>query len=122
MPKICCTCHKRKKLSQFHKCKKNKSGRQGNCIECDRIHFISWTYGVTKKEAKKLFKETKNGHCIICGVSAKECLKKQRKSLCIDHDHITGKIRGIICSNCNKALGHVQDDPEILFKMIDYLS
>lgn len=116
MPKTCCTCHKRKKFSQFHKSKKNKGGRQGNCIECNRINFIAWTYRVSTKEANKLFKETKHGYCSICGKSAENTL------LCIDHDHNSGKIRGIICHNCNKALGYVQDDLEILFKMIDYLS
>lgn len=40
----------------------------------------------------------------------------------IDHDHQTGKIRGILCRHCNLALGHVKDDPKILQALIDYLN
>ena len=39
----------------------------------------------------------------------------------IDHDHITGKTRGLLCLNCNIALGHVQDNPSRLRLMVAYL-
>lgn len=38
-----------------------------------------------------------------------------------DHDHVTGRLRGILCHPCNKALGHVQDRPEVLRAAADYL-
>jgi hypothetical protein len=40
----------------------------------------------------------------------------------IDHDHLTGKVRGLLCHHCNAALGHVKDDPAILAALIKYLA
>ena len=51
--------------------------------------------------------------CDICGL--------QRERLCLGHDHATNKKRGILCANCNKGLGILKDDPEILAKAIEYL-
>jgi hypothetical protein len=39
----------------------------------------------------------------------------------VDHDHITGEVRGILCRGCNHAIGNAQDDPEILQRLIEYL-
>lgn len=43
--------------------------------------------------------------CVICG---------SEENLVVDHDHTTGQIRGILCSHCNRGLGHFRDDPELL--------
>lgn len=40
----------------------------------------------------------------------------------VDHDHATGKVRGLLCHNCNVALGHVNEDPVLIRKMIAYLA
>ena len=56
----------------------------------------------------------KNENCQICNV---ELTKK-----CIDHCHSTNKIRGVLCNNCNTALGLVGDNISTLEKMIEYLS
>lgn len=50
--------------------------------------------------------------CEVCGSSEK---------LCVDHDHATGEVRGMLCDLCNKALGHARDDIEILEGLITYL-
>lgn len=39
----------------------------------------------------------------------------------VDHDHITGKVRELLCHRCNKALGMVQDDPKVLLGLLQYL-
>jgi len=54
-----------------------------------------------------------NTHCQICQVP----LTKK----CIDHCHTTGKIRGVLCNNCNCALGLVKDNTDTLKTMINYL-
>lgn len=42
--------------------------------------------------------------------------------LAVDHDHVTGEVRGLLCANCNKALGYLKDDPERCFKLAAYVS
>lgn len=50
--------------------------------------------------------------CEVCGSIS---------NLCIDHDHTTGKFRGVLCQSCNLALGHLHDNPEIIHKLLNYL-
>jgi len=64
-----------------------------------------------------------NGLCLICGNAETSRNPKtgEPRSLAVDHDHETGKIRGLLCTFCNTALGKFHDDVEILKKAIDYL-
>ncbi len=55
-----------------------------------------------------------NGACAICK-------KKPNGPLCIDHCHLTGKVRGLLCHKCNSALGFYEDDPELAQAGADYL-
>jgi len=55
--------------------------------------------------------------CAICSRHQNET----DKSLSIDHDHNTGKIRGLLCHNCNLAVGHLKDDPVLAIKASEYL-
>jgi hypothetical protein len=59
-----------------------------------------------------------NGKCAICKGNE---TRKFWKNLCIDHDHKTGKVRGLLCHHCNTMLGNVKDNPEILQSAIEYL-
>lgn len=54
------------------------------------------------------------GCCQICG-------NNDESAFAIDHCHLTGKVRDLLCRNCNLALGYVNDNPEILIKMVEYL-
>jgi hypothetical protein len=47
--------------------------------------------------------------------------KKNKKSPCIDHDHKSGKIRGILCDKCNRMLGFANDSYNILIQAAEYL-
>lgn len=58
-----------------------------------------------------------NCRCAICGIPEKEC----DKALRIDHDHRTGKFRGLLCGPCNMALGNAKDSPNILREAADYI-
>jgi hypothetical protein len=58
-----------------------------------------------------------DGRCAICGMSSKE----NGKGLAVDHNHITGKIRKLLCNNCNVAVGFVGDDPVLATKIAEYL-
>jgi len=56
-----------------------------------------------------------DGLCAICRL---EC----SKSLAVDHDHKTGKIRGLLCKKCNMALGLLKDDIQLMSRAIEYLT
>ncbi len=71
-------------------------------------------YNITMEDYDALFKK-QNGLCAICG-------KKQgQMKLNIDHNHTTGEIRGLLCSNCNRFLGLAQDSEAILTNALRYL-
>jgi len=53
--------------------------------------------------------------CQVCG------LRGDKKRICVDHCHSTGKVRGFLCNNCNTALGMVKDDIAILERLAGYL-
>lgn len=56
------------------------------------------------------------GVCAICGNA------DERRMLSVDHDHATGAVRGLLCSNCNRAIGWLHDDPDLLRAAIEYLT
>ena len=58
--------------------------------------------------------EVQNGLCAICQ-------KEQKPRLAVDHDHVTGKVRGLLCNNCNWMLGSGKDNSTILKKGAEYL-
>lgn len=63
--------------------------------------------------------------CKICKKSETAVYKYKgqikTKDLAVDHCHVTNKVRGLLCSNCNRALGHFKDSEENLFAAIEYL-
>lgn len=75
-------------------------------------------YGLTGPEYEQLLKD-QNNSCWICLASHNPDQKRGR--LYVDHDHKTGKVRGLLCGGCNSALGHFKDNVEILEKAIQYL-
>lgn len=73
-------------------------------------------YGLTPEDYEGLLVQ-QGFCCAICGVHASEL----EKALCVDHDHDTHKVRGLLCSECNQAIGKLQDDPELCFQAGKYL-
>ena len=59
----------------------------------------------------------REGKCEICS----RVPTGRWKNLCVDHNHATGKIRGLLCHACNKALGLLQDNPDIVQEAKNYL-
>lgn len=76
-------------------------------------------YHMTVNDYDELF-IAQNGRCACCG---KEPPLRGGKvtRLCVDHDRTTGRVRGLLCWRCNMALGNVDDNPETLQKLHDYL-
>ena len=76
-------------------------------------------YNMTVDEYKTLLKKQKY-ECAICKIH--EVDEKYYKRLSVDHDHISKKIRGLLCGNCNTGLGKFKDDVELLKKAIVYIN
>jgi len=78
------------------------------------------SYGLTYEEVKKLRAE-QDHRCAICGEEGFLMNSRVKSSLNVDHDHKTGKVRSMLCHNCNRGLGLFQDDPQRLRKAAAYL-
>lgn len=78
-----------------------------------RDELLQRRYGITEEQYDLLFLK-QDGCCAIC---------KQRfdKRLDVDHCHTTSHVRGLLCNNCNRGLGHFKDNPLFLFNAITYL-
>lgn len=74
-------------------------------------------YGISFIEHAAIFIK-QGGCCAICGTKEKDAT---RKILFVDHDHKTGKVRGLLCHHCNSGLGYFMDSFENLSKAKDYL-
>ena len=75
-------------------------------------------YGLTVEEFDALL-ESQDNMCAICGLKSDD--HGNGKRLCVDHCHETSEVRGILCSNCNTAIGLLGDDPERIAKALEYL-
>lgn len=78
-----------------------------------RASWLKVKYNVTQEQYDALLSK-QNGSCAICN-------KTTDYFLCVDHRHDTGKVRGLLCRSCNKAIGQLGDTPEALFKAYLYL-
>jgi len=73
--------------------------------------ILKTVYGITLKQYN-ILKSKQNNKCAICD---------EVKKLHIDHDHLTGKIRGLLCGRCNRGIGHFKDNIIVLVNAIRYL-
>jgi len=80
-----------------------------------RNKILFKTYGITQEQYNQMFVD-QNGLCAICGGS-----QNKGKYLEVDHNHITGKNRGLLCHLCNVGLGSFKDNEDNLIKAIKYL-
>lgn len=77
-------------------------------------------YGVTPEQFDQMLAD-QNGVCAICGEPETRMRLDVLLPLSVDHDHVTGRVRGLLCHPCNQAIGFFKDDPERLVKAIEYL-
>jgi hypothetical protein len=82
-------------------------------------YFLRWKYGMELEDYEKIL-SMQNGCCAICGYKPDTFAKKENK-LYVDHNHKTKKVRGLLCMNCNSAIGHLNEDLTILQNAIEYL-
>lgn len=139
--KICTSCKEEKPLSEYYNSKIYKDGKGYRCKVCDAIARKDYEkrhrrtrlsnsrkanrkskYGLTEDDFKNL-KESQRGLCGICGVRMEEYghVKHKSNTFCVDHDHITNEVRGLLCANCNRGLGLFKDSVSNLISAIRYL-
>lgn len=79
-----------------------------------RRRRLKANFGITPEDYEVLHKEQK-GCCAVCA------RRSETRRLDVDHDHKSGKIRGLLCRRCNLVLGHMKDDPALLRQAAAYL-
>ena len=131
--KWCGCCEKSLLLDAFAKNKTKKDGLQERCRACRSAHhqtvkhlrekptaiqkrkWLISSYGLKIEEFNKLL-EVQNNKCAICNTD-----DWGKPSPNIDHCHLTGKVRGLLCSNCNRALGLFKDNEGVLKNAREYI-
>lgn len=147
--KVCKMCNIEHPLSFYHRRKSSSDGFRHECKSCISIYHRqrrngpkrdeilqkkkeyaqnnpevkrnSWykhKYGITLEDYNSMLKLQKGG-CAIC--KSEVPLSTQHKHLYVDHNHTTGKVRGILCHPCNRTIGSALEDLGRLKGCIDYL-
>jgi len=103
-----CSASKPATLEFFPPHNKKRNGMDSWCRECRATYRSEINRGkfrnVISDTALKAMKRSTH-ECVICGAN---------EPLVVDHDHTTGKVRGMLCNHCNRGLGHFRDDPMLL--------
>lgn len=118
--KICSKCKRKLPATKkyFYQDKRRKDNFANPCRICKRLYeqsecarFLDWKrsikyhYKLKVNDYNKLF-SIQNGRCAICRKHQSEL----KRGLDIDHDHKTGKVRGLLCNYCNKIVGRYIND------------
>lgn len=83
--------------------------------ESRRIKSLQKRYGLSIEQYNLLLVAQNNG-CAICGST------NNNRPLFVDHNHTTGELRALLCSTCNSALGMLNENVELILKMVDYIN
>jgi hypothetical protein len=130
MTKFCKTCTLIKPFSEFYTHKNSKDGHINHCKTCisekrkkeycsekTRSHNLKSKYKINLEIYEEML-IAQNYRCAICNTTDPG---DYHQNFCVDHDHNTGKIRGLLCHNCNSALGNFHDNISTLTNAILYL-
>lgn len=109
----CVGCCRWIELSQFSNSVRYASGKDSRCKGCKRAK----KFGLSLVELELMI-ESQRGKCFICGRTPSSTLGDY---LNIDHCHRSGKIRNLLCNNCNIAIGHFRDNPDIVRSAVAFL-
>lgn len=114
--KSCSVCETEKPETEFYK--KDRTGRlDSTCKACRISKNREKTLGVTDGAYWDMYKK-QDGKCGIC---ERRLYSKRYKSFCVDHNHATGAVRGLLCHNCNRAIGMLKDCPETIKRASEWV-
>lgn len=100
----CKTCHRKKGKNRYVT---HKNEHKNNHLKSD--------YNITLEQYNEMLIK-QNNKCAICGN-----MNNINRLMCVDHNHLNGKIRGLLCNRCNMGIGSFIDDIDLLKKAIKYL-
>ena len=110
----CKPCHMAKSKEYF---KNNpEAKKRANTPEKTRNRRLKQKYNLTSKEWQNMF-DSQGGKCACCGIHQSEL----KRALVVDHCHTTGKVRALLCSHCNSALGYSKESVKVLESLIEYV-
>ena len=137
--KKCACCGEVKPTTEFIKRKsREKWGFYSYCRECKhkkaKEYYLDNTekckklarnrdlkkYGITLEDQEQMLRE-QNNKCAICGKEIFLFGSSKKLTAHVDHDHKTGKVRGLLCNDCNRGIGLLKDNPLFLANAIKYL-
>jgi Recombination endonuclease VII len=129
---LCRNCAKNKRMAykrewdkkhyhEYYQEKKQSDERWSQRRATDRKNLLK-KFGITPQEYDEMLIK-QNGVCALCGKpeTAMGYNSPKTKLLAVDHDHLTGKIRGLLCSKCNMDLGAFEEDTNNYFQRITEL-
>ncbi|MFD8496224.1 endonuclease VII domain-containing protein [Amycolatopsis sp. NPDC059657] len=130
--KVCRACGETKPLAEFYRRASSKDGRRSVCIPCARQaaalrhqatrdaarnrRYLN-RYGITAADVDEL-RAQQRYRCAVCGRHE----DRLPLGLMVDHDHVSGTVRALLCHSCNAGIGHFRESPEILRAAIAYLA
>ncbi|MGR3932637.1 endonuclease VII domain-containing protein [Streptomyces sp. BRA346] len=113
--KRCPQCEEVKPHSEWERNKSSSDGWASYCRECraerNRVSYFKRKYGITEAERDGMI-TSQMGMCTICLLAP---------AAHVDHCHETGRVRGVLCFNCNSAIGKLGDDPDTVRRAAAYL-
>ncbi len=125
--KVCSECGDCKSVSEFYKNKRHADGRPRHASVCklcyakvQRRYYLVSKYGITIDDYMEMLASQDFG-CAICEVKENAYGQVSGRAFAVDHNHETGKVRGLLCQTCNRMLGLAGDSVERLKKSLDYL-
>ena len=132
--KQCRVCHELKQETDFYKCGRkggNPEARHTECKECAKTRIkatrdperardahLQRNYGITLADFNRMVL-SQGSKCACCGTDKPGGKHNQ---WCVDHDHVTGVDRELLCKDCNIVLGLVEDSPEHLHRLLAYIA
>jgi len=93
--------------------------RQSNKDKINDV-ILKFKYGISLEKHNSML-ALQNGVCKICHQPEIRKLHGKITKISVDHDHLTGRVRGLLCSRCNLIIGKCKDDPILLRKAAEYL-
>ena len=150
MMRVCKRCGIKRSYVDFHIVKECRGGRRPVCKFCIReqqkkrydsntkfacARQRKWNalnkqtirqmnlkkqYGITLEQYNTMF-IFQGGVCLVCGRPETASRNGKVKNLSVDHNHVTDKIRGLLCQKCNSALGLLEDNPVIIKSLLEYI-